>query len=87
MGWNKHPGPAWYQRFADFVAGFSHSKSDNSLFIYQHGTDTAYILLYVDDIILTASTDSPRHRVTPQLGSGYEGLGSIELFFGYCRFP
>ena len=49
---------AWYKRFADYVLslGFSNSKCDNSLFIYQKGSHMAYILLYVDDIILTASS-------------------------------
>lgn len=49
---------AWYQRFADYVAtiGFRHSTSDHSLFIYRQGLDMAYILLYVDDIILITST-------------------------------
>ena len=50
---------AWYQRFVDYASsiGFSHRKSDHSLFIYQKGPHTAYILLYVDDIILTTSSD------------------------------
>jgi hypothetical protein len=32
------------------------AKSDTLLFIYHRGTDTAYLLLYVDGIILTASS-------------------------------
>ena len=50
---------AWYQRFAEFVTtiGFRNSLSDTSLFVYCHGSDVAYLLLYVDDIILTASSD------------------------------
>jgi hypothetical protein len=50
---------AWYQRFAQYAhrIGFVASKSDVSLFIYKHDSDLAYILLYVDDIVLTASTD------------------------------
>jgi hypothetical protein len=35
--------------------GFVEAKSDTSLFIYRRGQDTVY-LLYVDDIVLTAST-------------------------------
>jgi hypothetical protein len=35
--------------------GFIEAKSDTSLFIFRRGTDTVYLLLYVDDIILTAS--------------------------------
>jgi hypothetical protein len=36
--------------------GFMEAKSDTSLFIYRHGADTAYLLLYVDNIVLTASS-------------------------------
>jgi hypothetical protein len=35
--------------------GFVEAKSDTSLFIYRYGVDTAYLLLYIDDIVLTAS--------------------------------
>jgi len=49
---------AWYSRMASFLLsiGFVEAKSDTSLFIYQRGSDTAYLLLYVDDIVLTASS-------------------------------
>ena len=54
-------GPALpgYQRIAAFLQqlGFRSTRSDASLFVYRHGTDTTYLLLYVDDIILTACTD------------------------------
>lgn len=77
---------AWYQRFADFVAtiGFSHSKSDHSLFIYKNGSDTAYILLYVDDIILTASSDHLRKYFMTPLGSEFamKDLGPLSFFLG-----
>ncbi|GJZ87793.1 ribonuclease H-like domain-containing protein [Tanacetum coccineum] len=51
---------AWFQRFSSYAirAGFYHSKTDSSLFIFHKGPDTAYLLLYVDDIILTASSTS-----------------------------
>jgi hypothetical protein len=54
-------GPrAWYSRFATFLCsqGFVEAKSDTSLFLLHRGSDTTYLLLYVDDIVLTAS--SPR---------------------------
>nr|GEX77895.1 ribonuclease H-like domain-containing protein [Tanacetum cinerariifolium] len=53
----KHAPRAWFQRFATYITrvGFSHSRCDSSLFIYRHGTAIAYLLLYVDDIVLTAS--------------------------------
>ena len=36
--------------------GFTEAKSDTSLFIYRRGDEAAYLLLYVDDIVLTASS-------------------------------
>jgi hypothetical protein len=35
--------------------GFIEAMSDASLFVYHRGADTVYLLLYVDDIVLTAS--------------------------------
>jgi hypothetical protein len=48
----------WYQRFAHYAQclGFVASQSDVSLFVMRHGDVIAYLLLYIDDIILTAST-------------------------------
>nr|GEU42360.1 ribonuclease H-like domain-containing protein [Tanacetum cinerariifolium] len=50
---------AWFQRFASYITrdGFSHSRCDSSLFIYRQGIDAAYLILYVDDIVLTASSE------------------------------
>jgi hypothetical protein len=47
---------AWYSRFATYLTtlGFIKAKSDTSLFIFRRASDTVYLLLYVDDIILTA---------------------------------
>ncbi|GAU23387.1 hypothetical protein TSUD_334350 [Trifolium subterraneum] len=77
---------AWYQRFTDYVAtmGFSHSVSDHSLFIYHHGNDIAYILLYVDDIILTASSDILRSSIMAQLSFEFamKDLGPLSYFLG-----
>jgi hypothetical protein len=49
---------AWYSRFASYLTtpGFIEAKSDTSLFIFRHGLDMVYLLLYVDDIILTTSS-------------------------------
>ncbi|GJU18917.1 ribonuclease H-like domain-containing protein [Tanacetum coccineum] len=55
----KQTPQAWFQRFATYITrvGFSHSRCDTSLLIYRQGTNTAYFLLYVDDIVLTASSE------------------------------
>jgi len=49
---------AWYSHFASFLLqlGFVEAKTDTSLFVYRRGSETAYLLLYVDDIVLTASS-------------------------------
>jgi hypothetical protein len=49
---------AWYNRFTTYITslGFVEAKSDTSLFVFRRGTDTVYLLLYVDDIVLTASS-------------------------------
>ena len=77
---------AWYQRFSDFVGtiGFCHSKSDHSLFIYRNGSDIAYILLYVDDIILTASSACLRKNIMTLLSSEFamKDLGRLSYFLG-----
>jgi hypothetical protein len=77
---------AWYQRFADFVStiGFQHSTSDHSLFIYRHGSDMAYILLYVDDIILITSSHDLRKSIMKLLASEFamKDLGSLSYFLG-----
>ncbi|KAJ9553498.1 hypothetical protein OSB04_017543, partial [Centaurea solstitialis] len=79
---------AWFQRFAVFIAslGFSSSKSDSSLFVYHHGHDTIYLLLYVDDIILTASSPDLVTRVISRLSSEFQmtDLGALSFFSGSC---
>jgi hypothetical protein len=56
---------AWYSRFASFLLGlgFVEAKTDTSLFVFHCGPDTAYLLLYVDDIVLTASSSDLRQRI------------------------
>ena len=77
---------AWYQRFVDFVStiGFTPSKSDHSLFIYKEGTGMAYILLYVDDTILTASSTAFRTSIMSLLGFEFamKDLGLLSYFRG-----
>jgi hypothetical protein len=49
---------AWYIRFATYLItlGFVEAKSDTSLFIFRCDTNTIYLLFYIDDIVLTASS-------------------------------
>jgi hypothetical protein len=54
----KQAPQAWYNRFATYLLtlGFVEVKSDTTLFVFYHGADTVYLLLYVDDVVLTASS-------------------------------
>ncbi|GKC11294.1 ribonuclease H-like domain-containing protein, partial [Tanacetum coccineum] len=80
-------GPrAWFQRFAAYAArvGFHHSRCDSSLFIYRHGSDIAYLLLYVDDIVLTASSSTLLQQVIGSLHAEFSmtDLGPFNYFLG-----
>ncbi|GJW76846.1 ribonuclease H-like domain-containing protein [Tanacetum coccineum] len=74
-------------RFASFATriGFHHnSKTDASLFVYHRGSDIAYLLLYVDDIILTASSTALLQRIIDSLHGEFAmtDLGSLNYFLG-----
>ena len=49
---------AWYSCFSSYLVslGFVNAKTDTSLFVYHRGGDTIYLLLYVDDIVVTTSS-------------------------------
>nr|GEZ24017.1 ribonuclease H-like domain-containing protein [Tanacetum cinerariifolium] len=77
---------AWFQRFAAYAArvGFHHSRCDTSLFIYRQEADIAYLLLYVDDIVLTASSISFLQRIITSLHAEFSmtDLGPLNYFLG-----
>nr|KYP31309.1 Retrovirus-related Pol polyprotein from transposon TNT 1-94 [Cajanus cajan] len=64
--------------------GFQASKCDPSLFQYQHQTHTIFILVYVDDIIITGSSSLLIQQITNQLDSIFslKQLGSLDYFLG-----
>jgi len=72
---------AWHQRFASFIRtlGFVTSVSDSSLFVYKDGSNTAYLLLYVDDIVLTASSPALLHHIMERLHSEFAMTDLEEL--------
>ncbi|GKB90499.1 ribonuclease H-like domain-containing protein, partial [Tanacetum coccineum] len=73
-------------RFASYATrvGFHHSKTDSSLFVFHRGSDIAYLLLYVDDIILTASSSAFLQRIIASLYNEFAktDLGSLNYFLG-----
>ncbi|CAH9145020.1 unnamed protein product, partial [Cuscuta epithymum] len=82
---------AWYHRFATYAStlGFIHSKVDHSLFIFHHGTEVAYLLLYVDDIVLTASSPGLVDKLVSQLATEFpiKDLGPLSFFLGISVTP
>jgi hypothetical protein len=83
---------AWYSCFASHIQslGFIEAKADTSLFIYQHGPDTAYLLLFVDDIILTASTSALLRQIITSLQQSFpmKDLGPFSISWGLqCIVP
>ena len=82
---------AWYSRFATFLVslGFTECKSDTSLFVYSRGSDMAYLLLYVDDIILTASSPLLLQQVIQSLQQEFamKDLGVLHHFLGVTVEP
>ncbi|XP_066344408.1 uncharacterized protein [Miscanthus floridulus] len=77
---------AWNQRFSTYICsiGFTTSKSDASLFIYKDSDNMVYLLLYVDDIIVTASSTTLLQHVTSRLHSEFAmtDLGDLHHFLG-----
>jgi hypothetical protein len=88
----KQAPQAWYSRFTMNLTslGFIEAKSDTSLFIFRRGSDTVYLLLYVDDIILTvSSTEFLRLTVSAlQCELAMKDLGPLHHFLAItveCR--
>jgi hypothetical protein len=77
---------AWFRRFATYIAtvSFSPSRCDSLLFIYKQGDDTAFLLLYVDDIVLTASSDGLLQQIIASLHKEFAmtDLGALNYFLG-----
>ncbi|GKA76460.1 ribonuclease H-like domain-containing protein [Tanacetum coccineum] len=77
---------AWFQHFTGYATrtGFSHSRCDSSLFIYTQGSQVAYLLIYVDDIILTASSPDLLQQIIDSLHKEFDmtDLGALNYFLG-----
>ncbi|GJY63626.1 ribonuclease H-like domain-containing protein [Tanacetum coccineum] len=77
---------AWFQRFASYAtqAGFYHSHCDSSLFICRQGSQVAYLLIYMDDIILTAPSLTLLQHIIASLHKEFDmtDLGALNYFLG-----
>ena len=77
---------AWYMRLATFLGtmGFKPTRSDSSLFVLRRGKESVYLLLYVDDIVLTASSNDILHRVISTINAEFalKDMGPVHYFLG-----
>ncbi|CAL8993855.1 unnamed protein product [Prunus brigantina] len=76
---------AWYDELFQALIGlgFQSSQADTSLFI-KAGPDLVFILVYVDDILVTGSSPSACQQVIQHLSSQFpvKDLGSLHYFLG-----
>jgi hypothetical protein len=76
----------WFLCFTSFLSklGFHASKSDSSLFVLRHGHSTAYLPVYVDDIVLTTNSSQMLHQIIASLQSEFamNDLGPLQHFLG-----
>ncbi|XP_026417101.1 uncharacterized protein LOC113312572 [Papaver somniferum] len=64
--------------------GFTASIADSSLFIKKSGASVAYVLIYVDDIIVTGSDSTMVDNLISDLGSEFavKDMGNLSYFLG-----
>ena len=77
---------AWFDKFSTFLLefGFKCTHGDPSLFVYIHGSDVIYLLLYVDDMLLTSNNDKLIGKLMVTLQSTFrmKDMGSVHYFLG-----
>lgn len=77
---------AWFQRFSSYLTslGFLQSHCGSSLFHFHRGTSIIYLLLYVDDIIVTGNDSSLLHNFISRTHREFaiKDLGRLNYFLG-----
>jgi Reverse transcriptase (RNA-dependent DNA polymerase) len=77
---------AWFQKLKSFLIGytFTCSQSDNSLFIFKSKGIIIYLMVYVDDIILTGNSPAALQSLITALNSEFslKDLGTLNFFLG-----
>lgn len=78
---------AWFNSFTDYVKsiGFTQTRSDASLFVLRDSTGVvAYLLLYVDDMVLAAKTSVLLHAIISKLKTAFaiKDMGPVSYFLG-----
>ena len=77
---------AWYSalKLAIMGLGFQNSKADSSLFIYCQNSVICYLLVYVDDLVLTGNNLCFVLEIVAQLGNQFslKDMGQLNFFLG-----
>jgi hypothetical protein len=77
---------AWYSRLSSKLhdLGFIPSKADTSLFLYQKSGIIMFVLIYVDDIIVTSSSPRAIPALLQDLNKNFaiKDLGDLHFFMG-----
>jgi hypothetical protein len=77
---------AWFSKLSSklLALGFMSSKADTSLFIYHNSGITMFVLIYVDDIIVSSSSDQAISALLRDLGEDFalKDLGDLHFFLG-----
>ena len=77
---------AWFERFSTQLLhmGFESSQVDSSLFILRYNKILVYLLVYVDDIVLTGNSQDFLQSFINQLSQIFElkDFGDLHFFLG-----
>jgi histone deacetylase 1/2 len=77
---------AWYSKLSSKLCdlGFIPSRADTSLFLYNKSGISIYVLVYVDDIIVTSSSDHAITILVQDLNKNFaiKDLGDLHFFLG-----
>lgn len=77
---------AWYSELKTYLTtiGFRNSLSDTSLFILKHNGDYVYLLVYVDDILVTGGSPTLVQQIIDAIARKFsiKDMGNLGYFLG-----
>lgn len=78
---------AWFDKLRSALLewGFINSTSDVSLFFFKKGVQVVYLLVYVDDILLTGNDSQLISQIVADLNKKFalKTLGAVHYFLGF----